>query len=204
MDAQQSQSTAGAARHLHGNPDAGRRYKPWILLILAVGIGIGFFNGLLAWFDNGPSPVIDGVVELNVPNETVVTDAVSYDLRPPAGGPHAALTQECGLYRVPVNDANAVASLATGAVWMAYDPALPEDKVEILRKFATGKLDVILAPYPGLPVGAGVVLTAWGRQLTLTPEQIPDPRIVRFIEMYSNGEQAPRPNADCRDGVSAP
>jgi hypothetical protein len=193
-----------AARELHGNRGAGRRYKPWFLAILLTILGIAIFNGLLAWFDNGPSPTIDGVITFDGLQNTVVDGAVTYDHRPPVGGPHAAQTQECGLYRVPVHDENAVASLATGAVWLAFNPDLPEDKIETLQKFARGKLDVILAPYPGLPLETGVVLSAWGRQLTLTPDQIPDPRIVRFIDEFSNGDQAPDPGADCKTGVSVP
>ena len=195
---------SSAARELHGNPSAGRRYKPWFLAILLTILSIAFFNGLLAWLDTGPPPPLDGLVEIDGLQNTVVDGALTYDRQPPAGGPHAALTQECGLYRVPVQDANAVASLATGAVWLAFNPDLPENKIETLQGFARGKLDVILAPYPGLPLEVGVVLTAWGRQVTLTPDQIPDPRIVRFIEDFSNGKQAPDPGADCRSGVAVP
>jgi hypothetical protein len=193
-----------AARELHSNPDIGKRYKPWFLAILAAALAIALVNGLLAWFDDGPPAAIEGVVALDGLQDTVVDGPVTYERHPPAGGPHAATTQECGLYRVPVRDENAVASLATGAVWLAFNPDLPEDKIETLQDFARGKLDVIMAPYPGLPLETGVVLTAWGRQLTLTPDQIPDPRIVRFIEDFSNGAQAPNPDADCRDGVSVP
>jgi hypothetical protein len=195
---------SGAARELHSNPAIGRRYKPWFLAILLLVIGIAVFNGLLAWFDPGEPDTIDGVISIDGLQNTVVDGTVAYERMPPAGGPHAAVTQECGLYRVPVRDENAVASMATGAVWLAFNPDLPEDKIEILQGFARGKLDVIMSPYPGLPLETGVVLSAWGRQLTLTPDQIPDPRIVRFIEDFSNGKQSPNPNADCRDGVSVP
>jgi hypothetical protein len=201
---QPTQPISGAAAHTHGNVARGRSYKPWFLLILVAGLGIAIYNGLLAWTDPGPSPVIDGVVTIDGLTNSIASGAVTYDQHPPAGGAHAAVTQQCGLYRVPVNDANAVASLATGAVWLAFNPNLPEDKIEILQGFARGKLDVILAPYVGLPADTGVVLTAWGRQLTLTPDQIPDPRIVRFIDVYSNGDQAPDRNADCLGGVGVP
>lgn len=198
-----SARVSGQRSWTHGDPQAGRRYKKWILLALAAALAIAATNGLFAWFEDPPPPIQGLRTFSGLPND-VVDGPIAYTQRPPAGGPHAALTQQCGLYRVPVRDENVVASLATGAVWVAYNPGLPAKAVADLRGFAQGELDVIFAPYPGLPADVGVVLTAWGRQLTLTPAEIPDPRIPRFIQDFQNGAQSPNPAGDCRRGVSIP
>jgi hypothetical protein len=45
---------------------------------------------------------------------------------PPAGGPHNPSWQNCGFYDELVRDENAVHSLEHGAVWITYQPDLPQ------------------------------------------------------------------------------
>jgi hypothetical protein len=162
-----------------------------------------FFAMLNVWLSvRRPSlpDEIDGVVRFDNLASEVVAGPVAYDTRPPAGGQHAELPQLCGLYRVQVADENLVASLATGAIWIAYDPNLPEGDIETLRETAQGELDVVVAPYEGL--GAPVVATAWGRQLTLTDPE--DERLEMFIVVYRNHERAPLVDETCARGVGLP
>ncbi|MEZ4568780.1 MAG: DUF3105 domain-containing protein [Thermomicrobiales bacterium] len=106
-------------------------------------------EGLIAYGDI-PSEIVDGPVD--------------YSMDPPAGGQHAAMPLECGLYFHPVENEKAVASLATGAIWVAYDPdALSESQLEDLKVFGEGNEDVLMTPYPDLP--HPVVISAWGFQL---------------------------------------
>ena len=124
---------------------------------------------------------------------------VDYEQTPPAGGPHNPVWQNCGFYEKPVRDENAVHSLEHGAVWIAYEPNLPQDEVERLRDL-TEQSYVLVSPYPGLD--SPIVATAWGKQLKLeSPE---DPDLERFVRAYRQGPQTPEPGAVCTGGVGEP
>ena len=124
---------------------------------------------------------------------------VDYDPVPPVGGPHDAVWQNCGFYDEPVRDENAAHSLEHGAVWITYDPDLPEDEVEILEELADDHVYVLVSPYPDLP--APVVASAWGVQLLL--DGTDDPRLEAFVDFYEAGPQTPEPGAPCTGGTSA-
>jgi hypothetical protein len=117
---------------------------------------------------------------------------------PPAGGPHDPVWLACGVYDEPVRDENAVHDLEHGAVWIAYDPDLPDGDVATLRRHLPQ--NGIMAPYPGL--SAPVVVTVWGRQLRLAGAG--DPRLARFVAELGHGETAPEPTASCAGGTRDP
>lgn len=124
---------------------------------------------------------------------------IDYPQTPPAGGPHAPVWLDCGVYDEPVRDENAVHDLEHGTVWITYDPdELDEDEVDELA--AALPQNGILSPYDGLP--APVVVTVWGRQLELTGAD--DPRLGLFIEEFGDGVTAPEPFASCAGGVTDP
>lgn len=125
-------------------------------------------------------------------------DDLDYPQTPPAGGPHAPVWLDCGVYDEPVRDENAVHDLEHGTVWITYDPDLDEDAVDEL--VAALPQNGILSPYDGLP--APVVVTVWGKQLELTGSD--DPRLGLFIEEFGNGVTAPEPFASCAGGVRDP
>ena len=60
------------------------------------------------------------------------TDDVTYPQDPPAGGAHAPIWLDCGVYDVPVRDENAVHDLEHGTVWITHDPGLSANDVEAL------------------------------------------------------------------------
>ena len=90
-------------------------------------------------------------------------------------------------------------ALEHGAVWVTYDPKLPEADVEKLRT-AIPSTYMVLSPYDGLP--SPVVASAWGKQILLTGAD--DNRLEAFIESYRQGPQTPEPGAVCTGGVDAP
>lgn len=126
-----------------------------------------------------------------------VSGAVDYEMAPPAGGDHAAVWLNCGVYTEPVPDENAVHDLEHGTVWITYDPSLPEDDVAALAEQLPQ--NGILSPYDGLP--APVVVTVWGAQLALTGAD--DPRLPLFVEEYDDGVTAPEPLASCAGGTAS-
>ena len=104
-----------------------------------------------------PSP---GVETFEVESAAHTTEPVDYPQDPPAGGPHDPSWQKCAVYDAPVRPENAVHSQEHGAVWITYQPDLPESDREILVALAEDRPYLLISPYPGLE--EPVVASAWG------------------------------------------
>jgi hypothetical protein len=143
---------------------------------------------------------IDGVEEIEGLTFNHVTTAVDYPQTPPAGGDHNAAWLNCGVYREPVPDENAVHSLEHGAVWITYDPALPADQVATLEAFADNQSYVLVTPYEGL--GSNVAISAWGYQLEV--DSADDDRLPVFIQKYLLNPELAEVGAPCSNGVGTP
>jgi Protein of unknown function (DUF3105) len=88
-----------------------------------------------------------------------------------------------------------VHDLEHGAVWLAFDPDLPDTELGAIHDLARANPKVIAAPYPDLEPGEAVVATAWARQLRL--DTVDEPRLAAFVEQYQDGSQAPEAGASC-------
>jgi hypothetical protein len=82
-----------------------------------------------------------------------------------------------------------------GAVWITYQPDLPESDRQVLAKLAEGQTAVLISPYPGLK--KRVVASAWGAQLRL--DDVNDPRLPAFIARYAGN--GPERGATCDSGI---
>jgi hypothetical protein len=129
-----------------------------------------------------------------------VDGPITYPQVPPVGGEHNPVWMNCGIYDKPVPNENAVHSLEHGAVWITYQPDLPQAAVEQLRGLVRGHSHVLLSPYDGLP--ATVVASAWGVQLRATGAD--DPELAKFVATYENGPQTPEPGAPCSGAKGVP
>lgn len=129
-----------------------------------------------------------------------VEGTVKYAQNPPAGGNHNPVWLNCGVYSSPVANENAVHDLEHGAVWITYDPDLPQADIDKLVDKVTGQTYETLSPYPGLP--APVVVTAWDTQLKLTG--VDDPGLDAFIKEYKLGKNTPELGASCSGGTGTP
>jgi hypothetical protein len=116
-----------------------------------------------------------------------------YPGRPPAGGDHNALPQQCQVYTAAVAPEHAVHSLEHGAVWITYRPDLPADQVAALAKLVDGDPYRLMSPLPGQT--PPIELTAWGRQLPVSSAT--DPQVQRFLADYTNGPQTPEKGSAC-------
>ncbi|MEU1388521.1 MULTISPECIES: DUF3105 domain-containing protein [unclassified Nonomuraea] len=143
---------------------------------------------------------LDAVQTINVTGRNHTDKVVSYPQAPPVGGDHAPEWQNCGIYPKPLRNENVVHSQEHGAVWIAFQPGLPKDQLDILYKQAQGRDFVVLSPYTGL--SAPVVLSAWGKQLKL--DNADDPRLTAFLRANINGPGTPEPGASCSGGVGEP
>lgn len=127
-------------------------------------------------------------------------ESVTYQQIPPAGGPHAPIWQNCGVYLEPVKDETAVHSLEHGAIWITFRPDLPDSEVARLRAITWQSDHRLLSPYPNLP--SPIAVTAWGYQLQL--DSADDERLGQFIRQYERGLNAPEPTGFCNGGEGQP
>jgi hypothetical protein len=176
----------------------------------ALGIGILILSGCVGTQDASPTPdaaadifdpavteatPIPGVETFKVESATHTTDPVDYPQDPPVGGPHDPSWQKCAVYDAPLRPENAVHSMEHGAVWITYQPDLPESDREVLAKLAKRQRSLLISPYPGLE--DPVVASAWGAQLRL--DNVHDPRLQAFIDRYAG--IGPERGATCDSGV---
>jgi hypothetical protein len=141
-----------------------------------------------------------GTESFAIADRTHVQRPVGYAQQPPVGGDHAPIWQNCGFYDFQVRNENAVHSLEHGAVWITYQPDLPDAQVRVLRDLARSRDHILVSPYPNLP--APVVASAWGKQLHLG--SVEDPRLEEFVRAFRLGRQAPEAGERCDGGVGAP
>lgn len=182
----------------HGNPEARAWSRRWVPIVVAAVFIIALVSVAISLNRPTIPENIEGLIVHDNLENRAVEGSVDYDIIPPAGGPHAPTSPECGIYNVPVPNEEAVAALATGAVWITYDPgALSEVELDDLMIFAEGELETLMSPYPGQP--EPIVVTAWGVQLH--PDSPADPRIASFLRDYRNGDQAPASDLNCNAGV---
>jgi hypothetical protein len=143
---------------------------------------------------------------------THVPGPVRYSVTPPVGGPHNGLWMNCGVYNKPVPPERAVHNLEHGAVWITYQPSLPNSEVNQLRAFFTRQTVVSpggatpsryldLTPYAGLPTP--IVASSWGFQLRLTSPT--DPRLQQFVNTFRASQTyTPEYGSPCTGGTGTP
>jgi len=120
-------------------------------------------------------------------------DPVTYEQSPPVGEDHNPIWQNTGFYEWPVQNEKAVHTMEHEAVWITYEPDLPQDQKDELRRIVEAQNCLLVSPYPDLRTP--VVASAWGKQLRL--QSVDDPGLREFIQTYRKGPQTPEPGASC-------
>ncbi|MGH9231448.1 MAG: DUF3105 domain-containing protein, partial [Acidimicrobiales bacterium] len=137
-------------------------------------------------------PPPEGVETFDVQDTSHTDGRVNYPHTPPVGGPHNPVWETCVFRDGPVTSETAVHSLEHGAIWVTYRPDLPVDQLDVLRRLASSRRDVLVSRWDeGLP--APVVASSWGRQLKL--QSADDPRLLQFVQAFTG--RSPEPNAPC-------
>ena len=144
---------------------------------------------------------------------THVTGPVTYSVTPPVGGDHNPTPLTCGVYVKPVPNEYAVHDLEHGAIWITYQPSLPQSEVDQLKSFVgrqsvltpstggPGSRYMTLTPFPGLPTP--VVMSSWGFQLRLSSPT--DPRMQQFVDKFRASQQyTPEYGGECTSGAGTP
>jgi hypothetical protein len=142
-----------------------------------------------------------------------VTGPVTYSVTPPVGGDHNPTPLTCGVYVKPVPNEYAVHSMEHGAIWITYQPSLPQSEVSQLKSFVErqtvltpvaggpGSRYMNLTPYPGLP--SPIMVSSWGFQLRLSSPT--DPRLQQFVDKFRASQQyTPEYGGECTGGAGTP
>lgn len=171
-------------------------------LVIISAVAIGFIGlSILLYLSVRPPAPLAGVVQYPRPERGHDNNVeIPFGDLPPAGGIHHNAWQNCGIYTEPIESKHVVHSMEHGAVWITYQPDLPESEVAALQDIVRGQSYLILSPYP--EQRSPVVLTAWGLQLEV--ESASDGRIGQFIERYRVGPQTPERGGSCSNSVGNP
>ena len=177
-----------------------RMLGKWTIAGLVIVAGIVVVVGVGAILTTQQSADISGVQFYQNLSNAHTTASITYTPIPPVGGEHNPEWLNCGIYDQPVPNENAVHSLEHGAIWITYQPTLPQTAIDQWRQLVRGHSYVILSPYPNIP--SPVIASGWGLQLLLTGAD--DPRLPGFIAKYERGPQTPEPGAPCIGGTGTP
>jgi hypothetical protein len=91
-----------------------------------------------------------------------------YSSNPPTSGWHWANPQDWGIYTVPQVQEQLVHNLEHGGIVVQYNDLPAADAQQLTSLVQSDSYHMILAPYPGLPSGVRVALTAWNHLQTCT------------------------------------
>jgi hypothetical protein len=173
-----------------------------VLLIVTIGVGVAVLivGQQTARGPQDPASAITDLETIEITSADHVQQPVDYPRTPPAGGPHAPAWQNCGFYADPVLSETAVHSMEHGAVWLTYEPQLPQSQIDELRELAEQQTYILASPFDGL--ASPVVASAWGRQVGLTGAD--DPDLDRFVRAFRQGPQTPEPGAACTGAIDEP
>jgi hypothetical protein len=162
-----------------------------VALVIALAAGCGGANASSTSSDAS----IPGVTLERATSHGHKQGAIDYGgKKPPSGGDHNPVPLTCGAYSEQPPDENAVHSLEHGAVWITYQPDLPADQVDLLKKKVDGVEYMLMSPYAGLRTK--VSIQSWGHQLFV--DSASDPRIEEFIkDLRLNPVTTPEYGASC-------
>lgn len=183
-----------------------RNWGPWILFA-AVGvvavliIGYAFWtqrsSGGTSWEERAGG--IEGIQTFDTNAEWMapqhVAGPLQYDVLPPVGGHHNDRWQNCTgvVYNAQIANEHAVHGLEHGAVWITYEPSLPQGQIDELASIVEGADYTFMSPFAGLD--APISLQAWGYQLKV--DSAGDGRIRDFIRTLRNNAGPEAGTATC-------
>ena len=175
----------------------------WTLLALALAFVLGYAathqgSGFTTALKTADKSFGSGLIKDDGLPRQHKTGPLRFDRTPPVGGNHNPAWESCQVYTLPIPSEHAVHSLEHGAVWVTYRPDLPVAQVQTLVALVKDDPFRLLSPFPGLK--SPVSLQAWGRQYFATSAN--DPKVQKFLDLYTHGPQTLETSATCRGGVT--
>lgn len=192
-----------------GQPQTRSNLPTWAWFAIGGFLAVLLVLGLFYLGNQGGAAVagnIEGVQIFPDPGRGHQDGDIPYTTNVPVGGLHNPAWQNCGIYDEPVRTENVIHSMEHGAVWIAYQPDLPADQVEILRELVRQERRdlrqpwIVLAPKPDLD--SPIVASAWRAQLRLNNAS--DERLAQFVDRFQQGPFTPEPGATCTGGIGEP
>ncbi|GAA3390214.1 DUF3105 domain-containing protein [Cryptosporangium minutisporangium] len=175
-----------------------------IVALSIIGYGVWYSWDASKPFGERRSQQIDGVQNYRAKDVKWLTQnhvggKVKYETAPPVGGNHNGAWENCNgdVYAKQIPNEHAVHSLEHGAVWVTYNPDLPQAQIDQLAKKVKGKDYMLMSPYPGLD--KPISLQAWGFQLKV--DSASDKRIDEFITQFRLNATV-ESGASCSNGVT--
>ncbi|WP_073252527.1 DUF3105 domain-containing protein [Cryptosporangium aurantiacum] len=175
-----------------------------IVALSIIGYGVWYSWDASKPFGERRSQQIDGVTNYRAKDvkwltQNHVAGKVKYETSPPVGGNHNGSWENCNgdVYAKQIPNEHAVHSLEHGAVWVTYNPDLPQAQIDKLAEKVKGKDYMFMSPYPGLD--KPISLQAWGFQLKV--DSVDDKRIDEFITQYRVNASV-ESGASCSNGVT--
>ena len=175
-----------------------------IVALSIIGYGVWYSWDASKPFGERRSQQIDGVVNYRAKDvkwltQNHVTGKVKYQTSPPVGGNHNGSWENCNgdVYAKQIPSEHAVHSLEHGAVWVTYNPNLPQAQIDELASKVKGKDYMLMSPYPGLD--KPISLQAWGFQLKV--DNADDKRVDEFINQFRVNASV-ESGASCSNGVT--
>ena len=180
-----------------------KQQRNWLMIRVVAGIalvailGAAIWWGLQQWEEYQVSRDVESYFGIEDYAANHIEGEVLYEQIPPVGGPHNSVWQNCGYYAEPIYNWHGVHALEHGAVWITYDPELPEEDIQQLEDL-TNQTYVLVSPYPGME--SPVVASVWGKQMEF--DGVDDDRLDPFIREYRmNPNNTPELGALCSLGV---
>jgi len=131
---------------------------------------------------------ITGITFKSESDRTHRAGAASQGNMPPVGGSHSAVWADCTGTVYPKH------SLEHGAVWITYQPDLPQTQIDALAAMVRGASYTLVSPYPDQQ--SPIAVQSWGYQLSV--DSADDPRLTEFIDtLRNNPRAAPEPGGSC-------
>jgi hypothetical protein len=107
-----------------------------------------------------------------------------YSSNPPTSGWHWANPQDWGIYTTPQVQEQLVHNLEHGGIVVQYNNLSSTDTQHLTDLVQRDSYHMVLAPYPGLPDGVRVALTAWDHLQTCAG--VDDNTIQGFTNAFRN------------------
>ncbi|MEM7028115.1 MAG: DUF3105 domain-containing protein, partial [Chloroflexota bacterium] len=183
----------------------------WAWYAIGGGVAVILILGLF-WIDSqglrggiNMARGIEGAKILPEPGRGHLNGDITYAVPIPAGGSHNPVWQNCGIYDEPIRTENVLHSMEHGAVWIAYQPTLPEAEIEALHDLVRSERSrfrnfYVVAPKEDAP--APIVATAWRAQLEVG--EVADERLLDFMQRFHVGPFTPERGAICTGGLGNP
>jgi hypothetical protein len=175
-----------------------------IVALSIIGYGVWYSWDASKPFGERRSQQIDGVTNYRAKDvkwltQNHVAGKLKYETSPPVGGNHNGSWENCNgdVYAKQIPNEHAVHALEHGAVWVTYNPDLPQAQIDELAGKVKGKDYMLMSPYPGLD--KPISLQAWGFQLKV--DNANDKRIDEFITQYRVNASV-ESGASCSNGVT--